>query len=453
MALITDPDNLVDGTEITITTGTRKIRLNVAGNLSNDGVTLQAVYSKLKELWRTNSTYVKYPFPMTAITEEKYELVNGWDFEDLSTKQLVRIGGWALKDNSGVSLEEWAGIITLGNLGGSDQVYFQQGSSLSSTNFVLTGPVNQAIQVYGGASNGNFDYRGFLKLFVREYQKSYASAQLSDIGVTALTYQVYRFPLSNASDLKIATTDGNVDSLAIYTGMSITWHTTAQVRSIGGTNRNFHVIINGNNGTAEQIYTFVQRKLRQAADIDAGAGTKTGKVTSELLRFVGDTLYTLQQTEGGVFIDNYQPGDINRLIFADDTGANRIFPYTATLNLQFNDNLVNDPSAKFWIFFTNDDAGDNTGRDFGTATAMIVNDADSNPMSGNISGSTLISKTFSYDSNVQRGSASAGIDVPITGVAIGLATATYIVVTGTITRSTSNSLSFASALERNYSNV
>ena len=49
MALITDPDNLNQGTEITLSTSGKTIALAVAGNLSNDGVTGQALYSFLKE--------------------------------------------------------------------------------------------------------------------------------------------------------------------------------------------------------------------------------------------------------------------------------------------------------------------------------------------------------------------------------------------------------------------
>lgn len=49
MALITDPDLLAQGVEVTITTGTRQITLNLAGDLSADGVTMQCLYSFLKE--------------------------------------------------------------------------------------------------------------------------------------------------------------------------------------------------------------------------------------------------------------------------------------------------------------------------------------------------------------------------------------------------------------------
>jgi hypothetical protein len=281
-----------------------------------------------------------------------------------------------------------------------------------------------------------------MKVFVREYQKSYASASLTDIGVTDMTYQAYRFPLANASDLKITHNDATVSGY----GVTITWYAAAQVRSIGGVNRNFHVIIDGNNRTAEEIYEGVQRLLRQNSDIDSGAGAKNGKVTNELLQFVGDTLKTKLDTTGGTYIDNFQTADINRLVMVDDTGAERTFPYTAVLTLQFGENLVNDVNAVYRVFFTTNPSGD-----FGTSNALLVQDDAAVNMSGNVGGLSSKSLTFAYDTNTQGGR-TAGTDATITVVAIGLTTGQYVKATGTIARSAANSVSLVSSLERNYEN-
>jgi len=449
MALITDPDNLNDATEIVISTAGKTVQLIVAGNLSADGVTIKCVYSKLKELWKSSSTYEKFPFPMLPITDEQFEMVNGWDWANDTTRYLLRTGGWAVKDSGGVSLEEWAGIVSLGSIGVADQAYFQQASGGAAVDFELAGPVNQAIKIYGDVSHGDFDYRAYLTLFVREYQKTYASSTLTDIGVDAMSYQCYRFPLSNAADLKVTHDDTTADAY----GVTITWYAAAQTRDIGGTNRNFHVIIDGNSKTAEEIYEAVQSALRKATDIDAGAGTKTGKITNQLLQFVGDTLKTRLDSTGGVYIDNFLNADTNRIVFVDDTGTERTFPYVAVLTINFGDNLVNDTEAEYVVFFTNDDAGNNAGADYGTASAIIVQDADAAAMAGAVNAQSSIQHTFDYDANVQRGAASAGVDAPITVVAIGLGTAQFVKATGTISRSTANSVSLVASLERNYQNV
>jgi len=121
--------------------------------------------------------------------------------------------------------------------------------------------------------------------------------------------------------------------------------------------------------------------------------------------------------------------------------------------LFFNSNLQNDTNAIYKLFFTNDDAGDNTGRDFGTQNAIIINDnAGPSPITGSVATSASLAFDYDYDNNVQRGNDSSGSDVPYTAVALGLNTAQYVVTTGTIVRSTTNAVNFVSSLERNYLN-
>lgn len=541
MALITDPDLLNQGTEVTISTAGKTVALAVAGNLSTDGVTLKAVYSFLKEEWRADSALIKFDFPMTPITDESMQIGvssrnNGWNWADTTTRQLIRTGGWQEVDGSGVVQNEYAGVITLGSLVSGTQVYYQQVSGGTTANFVLTDAVNQAVEVY---DNGVFDYRSYMKLFAREQGDSYANSQLSDIGVTTMTYQVYRFPLATAADNKITVADTGIDAnsddtadVAPYSGMSITYYASAQSRTIDGVSYNFGIIIDGNNGTAEQIYEFVQWELRRTTDIDAGAGTLVGKIADELLRFTGDNLATLTATNPagggtGVYIDNFQSVDTTRLSFKDNTGATIVYNYVANLTEAYSTTLQNDANAKFWTFFTNDDAGANAGNDFNTSGAILVATANlvgtstrertSNVativtasahglttgdlvtvsamtdttfnavgvevtvtnattftyantgtdvtsgsdtggsvvqlMAGNVGGNTERQFTYAYDTNVQRGSGSDGTDAPITVVAIGLSGAQYVLTTGTITRSTANSVSLVAATERNYANA
>jgi hypothetical protein len=443
VAIIVDPDQLVQGTEVTLNTSTRKITLAVAGNMSADGVALQALYSFLKEEWKDDSSLIKHPFPMEPVTPEQYELKNGWDFVNDTSRNLVRNAGWAVLNSSGVITGMWAGVITLGSLETDDQVYYQQSVGGTATNVVRQGVVNQAVPIYSdpngdGSTADGFDYRNTLNIFVREWQQTYAKATLQDIGVSAMTYQAYRFPLASSSDLKVTHTESVVNTTTPYTGINITYFESNQMRTIGAGSYPFRVIINGNNATAEQIYEKVQYSLRQNSDIDAGAGTVVGKTADDLLYFVGDTL----KTRKGVYIDNFNTNDTNRLVFTDYNSVERIYPYVATLALNFGPNLVNDVNAIYRVFFTSG---------FGTASALLVNDKDSVAMSGSVGGSATVLRTFDYDANTQGGR-TAGTDASITVVAIGLNNGQYVSATGTITRSTSNSVSLVASLERAYSN-
>lgn len=480
------------GDEVFIDAFNRTIQLAVDGNLGVDGVTLKCVYSFLKEQWKNSSELIKFPFPMVPITDEQFEFYYGWNLDKVTetgaasqtTPQLIRTGGWAVKHPiTGNDTERWIGMITLGDLGATDQVYYQQVDTVTSdttVNIVLTGTVNQAIQVYrddngDGDTSGpdEFNYTQFLKVYCREWGKTYASATLDDIGVATMSAQAYRFPLANAADSKI-TALGVTEveaggSIAPYDNMSITWYDTAQSET--GFNMPatayFKVIIDANvndtglNPTAEQIYAFVQAALRKTTDIDEnGLSIHIGKVTPEKLRFIGEDLYTIGNTalEEGVFIRDFSDTDANRIHFWGYDAAsggteytNIQYPYTAVLTLNFGDNLVADVNAIYKVFFTNDDAGSNLGYDFGTKDAIVVMDKNNVAMAGSVTGPT-VTHTYDYDSNNQRGAGSPGVDAPITVVAIGLSTAQYVKATGTIARSVSNSVSLVAPLERNYLN-
>lgn len=482
MPKITDPDLLADSAaddgsqEVFINVATKRIKLNVTGDLSNsgvqdsNGVTLKALYSFLKEEWR-NDPHAKnlaaIPFPIEPITDESFEFKDGWNFENDTARYLIRDAGWAVKNLAGAFVERWAGVIGLGAIESNDQLYFQQETGGATSNVQLTGQVNQAVQIYRDddgdgitAEGSDFDRRTYFKLFAREYAQRYGAAALSDIGVSTLAPQAYRFPISTGADLKVTHADtaidansDNVADVAPYSGMSITYYATPQARSIGGTNRDFGIIINGNSGTAEQIYEFVQWSLRRTTDIDAGAGTLVGKIADELLEFVGDTLKTKNATNPagggtGVFIDNYQTVDETRLVFRDNTGTERTFPYNAVVTINFGDNLKNDASAKYWLYF---ETLPGAGNDFGEAGAVIVNDKDGNPITGTVGGASSIQKSFAYDTNTQGGR-TAGTDAAIVAVGIGLATGQYVRASATIQRSTANAVSLVAALERTYAN-
>ena len=74
------------------------------------------------------------------------------------------------------------------------------------------------------------DLTSYFKLYVRERGKLYADSDLIDIGVTTMTYIVYRFPVSNATDLNLETTADteidNVTTSAIGTDLNFTGATT-----------------------------------------------------------------------------------------------------------------------------------------------------------------------------------------------------------------------------------
>lgn len=220
MALITDPDNLNQGVEVDFNTTLKTITLNQAGNLSTDGVTLQALYSFCKEEWKADASLIPVEFPFVPITDESFELVEGWDFNNDASRYLIRTGGWTVKNTSNLVTQKWASVIGLGSIEANDQVYFNQGQG--AVNVQLLGQVNQAVQILDDPNgDGNFadgfDRTNEFTLFVREQAQLYDSSNLLSIGVNALDSQAYRFPLGTGGDTKITTSDANIDTTTPYT--------------------------------------------------------------------------------------------------------------------------------------------------------------------------------------------------------------------------------------------
>jgi hypothetical protein len=447
MPKITTRAGLNVGTELTIDETAKTFTLNVAGGLvAKDGVTLQAVYSKFVELWATAS-YQDSPFPMYAIDALSGQFqfgtdgstFSGWRPANDATRQMLRDGGWSEFSAGGALLRQYVGIVGLGSVSAGAQLYYQRASSDAPTNFTFTDQCNEGIQVFGDASNGNFDKRTYFKGFVREYAKKYRDSVLADTGKTATGAYLVNLLLSNEDDPKITANDAAMSG-APYSGITVEYFASDQTRSIGGSNYNFRVIINGNGATLEQIYTKVQFLLRQNSDIDAGAGTVIGKTAAALLAFSGDTL----QTTTGVYIDNILSADSNRIIFKDQTGVDRTNPYTAAGVISANTPLIGAGSS-YRLFFTSPPGA---GNDYGEAGAITVNDASGTPITGTIS-SGSIAFTYDYDNNTQGGYA-GGTDRPVTLIGIRPGGGKFVVSTGTLSRSKSISLPLVAEVDRVY---
>ena len=242
MALITDPDQLNQGTEVSFDTAALTIALALAGNLSEDGVTGQCLYSFAKEEWLNDANLIKYTFPYLAITPEQFEIGNNgskfsnWKYLDDASRKLVRTAGWAEYDNTGAVLREYLGVITLGTIDATsktvgDKAQYFFSSDTAATELTYAGPANESIQIYGDAANGDIDYRAeVLTVIIRVEGKTYGQSTTTDIGVGTMTYKVERFPLSESPDNNISVADTGIDSngdgtadIAPYDAMSITY--------------------------------------------------------------------------------------------------------------------------------------------------------------------------------------------------------------------------------------
>lgn len=540
MAKIVDQDELTRYVEIdfgttgSAATGERSITLRVSGNLDDtnpgktSGVTGQAVYSKCKTLWKSESDLNRLKFPLKAITEAKFDLYQGWTWFDQQTKDLIRDAGWQyLSSSDNTLMEQYMGIITLGSFAVStQQAYIQQETSSfdfktgPSASIDKSGEVNEPILIYSGSTT---DYTNFFKIFLREKSGTtgYTYVQsdlLTDQDLTSLDYTVYKVPLANAADPKITVADTTISSSTPYTYMaidyisssifetyvspdvdgaktyypfnvvqsgsrwyrvisgsdnsgsnenpssSLEWEAYPGERLIGSSYYAFDRIISGSGGTVEQIYDWVQWKLRTNDTLGInddlngdGYGLITGSTADLFAAFVGDNL----NTDGGVYVDGFDTNDTNDITMYDitvdtsgSTNTARTFPFVAAGTIVFNTVLTGDPSSSYKMYFLNDDAGDDTGQDYDTVNAIIVNDNDGDPITGSVADGDMLTNTsfdYDYDFNIQRGSDSSGSDAPVVVAALGLSSAEWVFGSFTITSATGLSFPVNAPEERNYS--
>lgn len=443
MPLITDPDSLNVGTELTLNTTAKTFTLNVAGNLvAKDGVTGQALYSKFIDLW-DSATYNKYDFPAYVIGDPRAGMFafgydganyNGWAPGDDATRSYIRNIGWTEYSAAGVVNREYVGSVVgaSGQPGGS-QLYYQKVSGGAPTNFTFTDAPNEAIRVDGAAKT-------YFKIFCRQQGYTFDDTILADVFETATGPYKIGFAINVTADTKISANDAAMSG-APYSGITVAYYSAGQTRNIGGTNRTFSRIITGNNATAEQIYTKAQYLLRQDSNINVGgtAGSVNGKTAASLMWFVGDTLYV------NGYIDGFNANDINRIVFIDDSSTNRTFPFTAAGSLVFDASFV---GGVYRAYFA---SGAQVGNNFGQASALTVQNAAAADIAGTITAATM-NFDYAYDANVQRGAGTAGTDVMLKVFALKKGSTKPRFVTQTLGRAVGQNISFAAESDRGYVN-
>lgn len=516
MTKLFDPDSL-SSTEVTINTTAKTITLNLAGALddnspgSTSGVTLQCLYSYLKEEWKDDDALNKFRFPLQMFTKTDGQFINSWTFGDAQSRDLIRDAGWT----EGAST--YLGFISLGSFDATtDQAYYTQGTAYDATvtDFDKTGNLNEAVDISGATA--------YFKPFLRIEGKTYSEYDLvGEQGLSALEPVLYRAPLANGDDINITETDANIGSNTPYTNMKINYlagsgFTTAAVQSysigdvvqdtagrwafcttagtmdaagvaaygsnggtavftaydgevqIGSSYYAFNRILDAATGTAEEVYNWMQYSLRQATDINANDSTSVpqrsgltmnGKNAELMGYFVGDNL----NTQPGLAITNFDAnstnditqwditvdgGGVDATTYIPATSTDRVYPFTAAGTLEFSSNLVGEPDAD--TRYTMYFATNPTG-DFNTSTAVIVLKNDGlTDIDGQITAAS-INWDFDYTNNAQGGR-TPNTDAAVVIVATGLNDAQWVEVSHTITKTTGQTINVNASDERNYSN-
>lgn len=447
-----------------------KATFTVSGSVTDDGTyrTIPVTYvshtgsfsNGNNVLLSPASPFAGYDFPVQSISANSGEYIiqqtatSAWDFTNDTTRNLLRDGGWQLIDSSGTVLEEWMNITSLGVLPGDLQPFFWQVNSntATTTNTVRPAAVNQPVKIFGGPSNGNFNYKSFFRIAAKKQAQTPVVVDLlTELALTTLTARIFTFPLSTLTDLKISVADTGIDAnadntadVAPYSGIAISWGTASvDVGDGGGSQPYNRAVIDANGATLQQVHEWAAWLVRRPGDIDPGAGTRNGALEAALTRYLGDRLITAQ----GIAIVDYTPIDVNNInsevTFTDSNGVSRtpLNPdFVSQLTLIFNDVLIASANAEYWVYLD---------EDYGTADNALVLNNSGAPMTGLVDGDSSVTLTYGYDTNTQKGR-TVGTNTDIVIVAIGAGGAQWFKTTGTITRSTTLEFRLTNQTDRNY---
>jgi len=440
------------GVEIVIDEPNRTIELVATGNLvAKDGVSTVTILNKLADLWAT-ATYQDSPFPGNTLDGRsgQFEVgvdaaanANGWKWLNDTTRSYLRDGGCTEYNATGGIGRIYAGIGGLGIVSSGAQLYYQDTVGGTPKDFTYDDQANEMIQVFGNSiedpTTTDFDNRAYFKVFAREQGKLYASSVLSDTGETETGPYSVSFLIGNSDDLKISASDSTIENDAPYTGITVTFYATDQARIIGGIVRQFRIIVEGNGATLEQIYEKIQYLLRQNSDIDSGSGTVTGKTAASLLSFATGPLIT----SFGVYVDNIQNVDSDRIGFTDRSNIVRTNPFESAGILSFNPVMVGAGSS-YRLMYTNLAGTDN---DYGSSKAVTVLDASGNIIEGVITSGEI---AFTFDHENDNIGGAAGTDKAVTLIGIRPSGSKFAVAHGFLTRSKLISLSLTAEQNRAY---
>jgi hypothetical protein len=398
-----------------------------------DGITMRALYNFENARRRVNETLRKYK----RGTDGDYRYAGAYNFVngvklDSTDRNKIRSSGWQefadIGDGQTTRDRIYHGVRSLVAIQGTTTPYWALVTATDEatlqaatwTNFVRAGAIDEAVQVFGTTANGDsgagsFDYTArTLVARVRSWQYNPGETTSVASGLSELAGFSAGYGVGETSNPSNAYTLADVyggAKIAPWTGMTLEKLASPQTETgFNESNGNFTwVLHNSGGGTAQQCAAYLDALTLQDSDIDTGSGTYNGKKGRVWYsRNAAGKVVTASIDGAGLFIEGLSTAEKQNVIFTDNAGATKTYPFFPELQITVGTPAISDTKSWYHVFYV-DGSG---AQDFDTSTAVTVNDASGNPMKGNVSADQVggkISKSYSYDTNTQAG-LSAGVD-------------------------------------------
>lgn len=432
-----------------------------ANPLTNQlGVKMEALYAfeaKERRIDETLRQYDKY-FRGSFKFAGAYEIVNSRKFAG-TDRVKIRGSGWIERASDGGVDRIYYGNVSLANVEATSQPYYQLSAGAAPVDYAKAGDIDEAIQVFGSTANtpsdagaGNFDTRTYLAISLRTFGYNYDRKVLADSGVTEMGgystgFAIGETPHNTTGSYNLADVYGG-GQIAPWTGMTLERLAAPQTETgFNEADGNFSWVLNNTlGGSLDQCVAFLDALAQTDDDIDSGAITVTNgkRVNTWYTYDAQGRILTRSGADGdGLFIESLPANDQQRVVFTDDAGNTKTYPFNVQVNVSVGANAAADANAWYHAYFL-DGPGAN---DFNTANAITVQDNVAAEVKGNVSAATTISFVFDYDGDTLGGT--AGTDKDIVFECEGDGTATAAKTIFTITRTAIVSAACEPGLETN----
>lgn len=394
-----------------------------------------------------------------------------WDGNKLSTqaeRDAVRGSGYIEFSDNGTTVDRiYHGVSSLVDIQASTVPYWalvtatDEASLQAATwaNFARVGDINETVQVFGSTSNGDagagdFDYTT-RTLVVRVRSWQYNTGETTSIATGITEFSGFSAGYGVGENANPANA---YDIADVIGGAAISPFDTMEIEKlvVPQTETGFNevdgdftwVLKNPSGGTAQECAAFLDASALEDADIDTGAGTYNGKNGRVwYARNAAGKVVTKSIGGEGLFIEGLSTAEQQNVILTSDADTTKTYPFFPTIAMNVGSAAATAANAFYHLFYVDGAAAE----DFDTATAVTVNDSAGSPIKGSVladvSG-TIISKSYSYDTNTQAG-LSAGIDKDVVLIVEGDGDVAQAITYFTIKRDTLIPVTCAPSLDNN----
>jgi hypothetical protein len=424
---------------------------------NTDGITLRALYNFENARRVADETLRQY----LRATKGNYRFAGAYAFGngvklDGTDRNKIRNSGWIEYADSGDGFTDidriYHGVVSLVDVQSGTVTYWALATATDETtlqaatwtDFIRTGDINEAVQVFGDTANGDtgagdFDYTT-RTLVVRVRSWAYNPGETTSVLTGISEFSGFSAGYGVGESQNTANTYALADvfggaQIAPWTGMTLEKLVTPQTETgFNEADGDFTwVLHNTGAGTVQECAAYLDALTLQAGDIDAGSGSYLGKKGRVwYARNPAGKVVTAVVGGDGLFIEGLSTAEKQNVIMTDDAGNQKTYPYFPEVQITVGAAAIADTDAFYHAFYADGAAG----ADFDTASAVTVNDSSGNPVKGNVSTDQVggkISFAYAYDTNTQAG-LSAGVDKDIVVIVEGDGGAAQAITYFTITR-------------------